>query len=257
MPRLRPATSVAPHRSAWRSALVLLALPALLAAPATSPAAAAGAEKRLRTIHVSGVGEVTAVPDMALVTLGVETRAATARAALSDNTSAMRRIFGLLKKKWRIAERDMQTSEFSVSPVYAQKRSQDGTVVSRLVGYRVGNMLTVRVRKLEDLGGILDAVVSAGGNRIHNVRFVIADTAALHQEARRRAVRDALARARVIAEEAGFTLGPVLKVNEGGIITPRPVYMERAMRAAAAPPVPMARGEQKLTVTINMTLEIR
>ena len=238
-------------------ALALVAGVASLLAFGTEQAALA--KERMRTLVLSAVGEVAAMPDMAIVSFGVETRAKTARQALSDNTARMRKVFVTLKEKWQIAEKDMITSNFSVSPVYRDVKDKQGNYRRLLEGYRVRNMLQVRVRNLESLGGVLDSVVSAGVNRIESVRFDFSDPWKLQQQARRQAVRNVLAKARVIAEEGGFKLGPVIDVRENGGIVPQPRMfrpMVKAMVARSAP-VPVAHGEKKLSVRVTFTWEIR
>jgi hypothetical protein len=231
----------------------------LLLAAMLVPAAAAEETSR-RTLHLSATGEALAAPDMAIVDIGMENTAATARKALAANTRVMQRIFTLLKEKWHIADRDMTTGHFSINPVYRQIELPNGSTRPRLEGYRVTNMLTVRVRRLEDLGPLLDAVVSAGGNRIRGIRFGFSDPEKLKEQARRDAVRKVLAKARVLAEEAGFTLGPVLTLreSEGMVSPPVPVYRKMApMARAQAMPVPIAGGEGRITVTVSITWEIR
>ncbi len=219
----------------------------------------AEAKDKVRTLVLSAVGEVAAMPDMAVISFGVETRAKTARVALSENTARMRKVFVTLKEKWQIAEKDMITSSFSVNPVYRDIKDKNGNHRMVLDGYRVRNMLQVRVRNLESLGGVLDSVVSAGVNRIESVRFDFSDPWKIRQEARRRAVRNVLAKARLIAKEAGFTLGPIIDVRESGGIVPQPRMfrpMVKAMVARAAP-VPVAHGEETLSVRVTFTWEIR
>ena len=228
----------------------------LAAAPA-----AAFAKDAPRTISLTGRGEVRAAPDLAIITLGVVKQAATARAALMANTQAMTAIFSLLKSKWKLADKDMQTSGFSISPQYVYpKVSYDRDRGPKLVGYRVSNMLTIRLHDLKKTGGVLDDVVRSGSNRINGVSFTIAHPAPLRDEARRKAVRDALRKARLYAKEAGFELGPVLRFSENGGFAPppRPVMMARskAMMADSAP-VPVAAGEQSVRVTVSITWEIR
>ncbi len=235
----------------------LVILTVFLALAAVPAAQAADAPRR--TLSLSGQGEVSAAPDIAVITLGVERRARTAREALAANTRAMNAIFDILRRKWGISEKDMMTSGFSVSPEYVYpKSSRERPAGPRLVGYRVSNMLTVRVRELKKTGGILDDVVRAGSNRINNISFSIDKPAPLRDEARRRAVRDALRKARLYAKEAGFELGPVLRLSEGGMIRsgPRPVMMRKAAMADAMP-VPVAAGEHTVRVSVSVTWEIR
>ena len=233
----------------------LAATIAVLFAIAAMPARAW--EKPFR-FSVTGHGEVKARPDIAILTLGTQTRAKTAAQALAANTKAMRAVFDLLKSKFGVAEKDMATSNFAITPVYEHHPQRPGkpTPPPRLAGYDVSNTLTVRVRHLDRLGAIIDAVVRAGANRVQSIGFGFSDRRKLLDEARRKAVQDAKARAKLYAEAVGFTLGPVVEVREGGA-RPLPVRRMRMARAAAmeapAAPVPIARGEQSVSVNVTIT----
>ncbi len=223
------------------------------------PAAALAAEAP-RTLTLSGMGEVFARPDVAIITLGVEKRARSAREALMANTQAMTAVFDVLKSKWKLADADMRTSGFSIRAQYAYpKKSYSSPGEPKLVGYVVSNMLTIRVHDLEKTGGILDDVVRTGSNRITGISFSIEKPAPLKDEARRLAVRDALRKARIYAKEAGFELAEVLRFSEsGGFVPPRPEMMARArVLESAAAPVPVAAGKQALRVSVSITWRIK
>ncbi len=232
---------------------LFLALAALFTV-ATEPARAW--EKPFR-FSITGHGEVKAAPDVAYLMLGTQTRAKTAAEALAANTKAMRAVFDLLKSKFGVAEKDMATSNFAITPVYEHYPQQPGkpTPPPKLVAYDVANTLTVRVRDLEKLGGIIDAVVRAGANRVQGISFGFSNRRKLLDEARKRAVEDAKARAKLYAEAVGFTLGPVVEVREGGVrpLPVRRMKFARAMAMEAAAPVPVARGEQSMSIDVTIT----
>lgn len=232
-----------------------LAASALAALLATVSPSFADEVKMPRTISLSGHGEVKSAPDMAFVTMGVATQGATAAEALAANTTAMNALFAALKDAG-IDEKDMQTSNFMIQPRYDYN---DGKQPPKLVGYDVSNNVTVTVRKLEGLGGLLDKVVQAGSNQINGVAFQVSKPDAGMDEARKLAAADASRKAKVYAEAMGVTLGPVLSISEGVNYQP-PVPMTRGkvmMADAAAAPVPVAAGEQTLAVDLNVTWEIR
>ena len=230
----------------------LLAL-AILSWPSV-PAVAADTAKR--TITVTGQGSVTAAPDIAVVTLGVLTQARTAREALSRNTSAMQELMKTLTDQG-IAEKDLQTSNFSVQPryVYPKRQSSGEQKPPRIVGYTVSNQLTGIVRDLDRLGETLDAAVSTGSNQIQGLQFSIEKPAPLRDQARKLAVERALAKAKLLTEAAGVVLGQILTINEsGGSRPPVPVARARAFAAeAASAPVPVARGEQEVSAQVTIT----
>lgn len=223
-----------------RYALAFLLLAAL--APAALPAQADP-----RTLTMGGQGEVKAAPDQVSVLAGVTTSAATAAAALSANTARMAGVFAALKKLG-VAEKDIQTTNFSVAPQYA---GGDNNAPPRLTGYQVNNEVQLLLTDVTQLGAALDALVAAGANQMNGISFSIQDPAPLLARARADAVADAIARAQTYARAAGVTLGPIQSISEGGDTAPRPVlYAPMMLRASKA--VPVAAGQQ--SVTANVTI---
>jgi uncharacterized protein YggE len=222
-----------------------LALAAILMAPVLTPALAAG-----RTITMTGHGEVRAAPDMVSVTAVVTTSAATAAAALAANTVRMKTVFAALEKLG-VAERNIQTVNFSVSPQYANGNNEP----PRLTGYQVNNEVSVRLDDVAKLGGALDALVSAGANQMNGINFDIREPAPLLEKARTGAVADAQLRAQTYAKAAGVSLGAIQSISEGGGEV-RPLRMAAPM-VFAAKAVPVAAGEQSVTADVSMVWEIR
>jgi uncharacterized protein len=224
-----------------------LTLAAILMAPTLTPALAAD-----RTITMTGHGEVRSSPDMVSVTAGVTTSAATAAAALAANTARMKTVFAALEKLGvGVAEKNIQTVNFSVSPQYANGNNEP----PRLTGYQVNNEVSVRLDDVAKLGGALDALVSAGANQMNGISFDIREPAPLLEKARTGAVADAQLRAQTYAKAAGVTLGAILSVSEGGGEV-RPLRMAAPM-VFAAKAVPVATGEQSVTADVSMVWEIR
>ena len=205
------------------------------------------------TISVTGEGRVEAAPDMATISLGVTTEAATAGAAMAANSDAVRAVIERLKAAG-IEDRDIQTSGLSLGPRYDYGRS-DGTPPT-IVGYTASNMVTVRVRALDTLGSVLDGVVSDGANTLNGLSFGIAEDDEALDEARRRAVAEARRKAELYAEAAGVSLGRVLSISEpGGYAPPMPMAMAEAGFAKGGD-VPVAPGEVSLAATVTMVYEI-
>ena len=235
------------HRLSFAAA----AFAALLAAAVP---ASAQEQKMPRVISLSGHGEVRQVPDTAFVTSGVVSQGVTAAEALAANTKTMNTIFAALKDGG-IPDKDVQTSNFMVQPRY---NFQDNKA-PELVGYDVSNTVTVRVRKLGELGPLLDKLVQAGSNQINGIGFEVSEPTAALDEARKLATADATRKAKIYAEAMGVTLGPVLSISEG-VNYPPPMPMARGkvmMSDAAAAPVPVAAGEQSLSIDVNITWEIK
>jgi uncharacterized protein YggE len=147
-------------------------------------------------VIVSGEGEATLTPDMAILTMAVTREAETAADALSANNEAMAAVLADLKQAG-VAERDVQTSGFSISPRYRQDPSTDGGYEApEIAGYQVSNTVTVRVRDLSALGGLIDRSVKLGVNDGGNIALTNDDPDAAIAEARAEAVADAAAKAK-------------------------------------------------------------
>lgn len=205
-----------------------------------------------RVIRVSGDGTATAVPDMATIRTGVVTRKPSAVEAIEANSRAMQDVIKTLKDAG-VAEKDIQTSDFNVRPVY--ERDRDGRTRPEVQAYEVSNQVRVVVRNLDRLGSVLDAVVKAGGNRVSGIEFEVSDPKAALDTARKQAVADARRRAAVLAREAGVEVGKVISISEQSHHVPRPQFGAR-MAAADASSVPIQRGENEFRVGVQMTFAI-
>ena len=207
---------------------------------------------RERTITINGSGRVTAEPDIATIQTGVVSEAPTAAEALARNTTDMRKVVDTLKAAG-IDPKDLQTSNFNVSPHYAQ--SKDGNA-PRITGYQVSNQLIVSVRKLASLGDILDKVVTGGANQVGAIHFEVSKADSLKDEARKLAIANARRRAELYATAAGVQLGDVLTISEDGAsFEPQPRV--RGAMMASAGPAPIEAGSQALDVTVRVTWGVR
>jgi uncharacterized protein YggE len=222
-------------------------LAALILAAGLAPAGAQTA----RTLTMTGQGEVRAAPDSVMLSAGVTSQGATAAAALAANTSRMQGVFAALKKLG-VADKDMQTSNFSVSPMMSDGANNQPP---RVTGYQVNNQVRVQLEDVNKLGAALDALVTAGANQMNGVDFTIKNPAPLLTEARGDAVADAKAKAETYARAAGVSLGPILSISESENSGPRPMFAMMAMdRAPKA--VPVAAGEQSVTAQVSIVWEI-
>ena len=226
----------------------VLALPVGLVA-AASPALA---DASVRSITVTGQGVVVASPDAAEIGAGVVSTGATAAAALTENTKRMTAVFEGLKALG-VGERELRTSNFSVSPVYA-RQPRDSDAPPEIAGYRVSNMVHVHLRNTADVGRVLDRLVALGANNVSSVEFVISDRYERLQAALADAVKNAHARATLMAEAAGAKVGPVLDIRENAAPGPRPIFAMKAMSESAD--VPVAGGEETLQVSVQATFAI-
>src|SRR5262245_55685552 len=171
---------------------------------ATPMAALADDAPRPR-VTVTGEGEAAAAPDMAILSLVVMQEKPTAREALTASNEAMAKVLDAMKKAG-IAERDLQTSGFSIDPRYVYPENKDNTQppkAPQIVGYAVSNSLTVRVRDLKKVGEILDQSVTLGVNQGGNITFTNDKPEAVIDDARKKAVASAIAKAKTLTEAAG------------------------------------------------------
>ncbi|MCR9183924.1 MAG: SIMPL domain-containing protein [Halieaceae bacterium] len=222
-----------------------LALPAAAAETAPYP-----------QIRVSGEGVASLAPDIAVLSLAVTREAPTAQQALDASSSAMREVLAALRKAG-IEERDLQTEQFAIQPRYRDEPAQVKGEPSapRIVGYTVSNALSVRVRDLGRLGGIIDMSVRLGVNQGGGIRFLNEDPAAALSAARSAAMQDALSRARTLTAAADVGLGRILEISEQSY-QPRPMMMARTEMMADAGSVPIAGGENSYRVTVNVTFAL-
>ena len=213
------------------------------------------ADNMQRSIVVTGEGQVAATPDRAQVSAGVLSQAPTAAAALTANNTAMARVMETLRGAG-ILPQNIQTSNFSVSPIYAPFRPDvPEQPQQRITGYQVSNQVTVIVDDLTRLGTTLDALVRSGANQLGGISFAFRNPKPLAEGARRAAVEDAAAKARTLAAAAGVTLGPILSIQEGGVAFPMPRPM--MMEAAQARDVSIAPGESTVSIHVTMTYAIQ
>ncbi|BEV00679.1 SIMPL domain-containing protein [Novosphingobium olei] len=242
------------------AALPLCAVP--LAANAqqfsTAPVVAPGNS----VLTVSADGRSTRSPDLATFNAGVTTQAKTASAALAENAGKMNAVITALKKAG-IADRDIQTSNLSVNPVYGQpKRLADGTTEGDpvIIAYQATNQVQVRQRKLDQYGKVIDTLVNAGANQVNGPSFELEDSDGAMDEARIAAMKKARARADLYAKAAGLRVVRVLTINESGGWSPQPVLFARAEKmmdaAPPAPPSPVAAGELEMRANVTVTYEL-
>jgi uncharacterized protein YggE len=203
-----------------------------------------------RSITVSATGSVAAEPDIARITSGVTTEAATAAQALSRNSEIMTKLNAGLKSSG-IDAKDIQTTSFRVEPRYTRAKEGEASVID---GYRVNNQVQIIARKLDRLGTILDQLVALGANELAGLSFEVSEAETLRDEARKEAIANALRRAKLYAEAAGAEIGDVLTIQEGGDAGPRPMPMARAMKAEA---VPLERGTEMLESNVTVTWSLR
>ena len=239
---------------------LLLATLAIFAAGCdiTSPPAQSNGETENNQntgIWVTGSGSAAAVPDIALLTLGVEVQETTVAQAQSEAAAAMNAIVDELKSRG-VAERDIQTQQFYITPVWSYNRD---TGVQTLIGYRVTNSVTAKIRKVGDTGAIIESVARAGGNltTISGISFTIDDPSPYQKEARQLAMANALDKARQLADAADVSLGDPIYINESGGTPPIKNIPGPALPEAPSAPPPISPGESEIIINVQVVYEIR
>jgi len=212
------------------------------------------AQQTLRRLTLIGTGSVFVTPDMATVSLGVSSFKKNASGAMRANSATMGKVFEHLKAAG-IKPRDIQTSQLSLNPRWAQRNNNNTQL--RIIGYQAVNTVTVRVRAIDRVGAILDVLTKVGANRINSISFGVQTPRPHRDEARRRAVKDARAKAELYADAAGVELGRIISISENGAI-PQPSKMARMeMATMAADAVPVAVGELGLRSSVTLVFEIK
>lgn len=213
-----------------------------------------------RTVNVSGTGVVNAQPDLAVVTLGVETQAEAAAAALAQNSEQVQALLDTLTAAG-VAEEDIQTQTVRLQPQYAQPpdpnqpQASDQPTTPEIIGYVATNTVEARVRDLNSVGEVLDAAVQAGANQIQGIRFDLSDPTAVLDQAREAAWQDARRKAEQLAALADAALGPVLTISEFSQ-TPIPLAQDVTALRAAEAAVPVQPGTQQVQVNVQVTWQL-
>jgi len=228
------------HRAALAATIMagmLLAAPAL--AQTLPPA----------VISVTGEATVSVPPDLVQIDGGVTSEAKTAREASDANNAAMGKVLLALKGAG-IDEKDFQTSRLSLQPQTAPNRAGPNAIV----GYRASNRVTIRLREVAKVAGVIDTLVAAGANDIGGINFMVSQASKLLDEAREQAMADARRKAEIYAKAAGVTLGAPLSISEESNVAPVPY---RKMAAGMAASAPVAQGEETLAVTVSVSWAIK
>ncbi len=224
----------------------------LLLALLLLPVPALAEEAKPTTLTIVAEGHSDRAPDIADLSGGVVTQAATAAAALAANATKMTQVVAAVRRAG-VAERDIQTSGLSLQPQY--KYGDNHPPI--LTGYQVSNTVAIRVRKLAELGALVDALVAAGANQINGPTFRVDDADGALDAARTAAVIAARARAQLYAAAAGMHLGRIRSISEGTPARVEPIneiVVSAARKFAAATPV--APGEVTLGATVTMVFEL-
>jgi uncharacterized protein YggE len=205
-------------------------------------------------ISVNGEGSITLPPDLAVLNIGVETQGGTVSAARREAATAMDAIIAAAKEHG-LADEDIQTTSFNIWPNYIYSEG-----AQELIGYRVSNSVTIKVRDLDGIGEIIDSLADAGGNatRIHGISFTVEDQSPFVSQLREAAVRNAMDKAQHYAELTGVELDGLIYLTEtGGVSAPTRVTEAAALSAGGFDSsTPISRGELSLRLTVQAVFAI-
>lgn len=204
-------------------------------------------------LDVSATGEVTRVPDLAIISAGVQTLQPTATAAIEENATRMERVRAALKRAG-IADPDIQTSSISLNPEYRYAENQPPA----LTGYRASNTVNVKLRDLKRSGAILDALVRENANQLNGPSLTLDKPEEAYDEARIRAIAIGRARAELYARALGMRVARIVSVSESGASFPGPMPMAHARDSAmAVAKTEISPGTQDIQVSVSISFELR
>jgi len=235
--------------------LPLLAAAAALTAPAAVAAQTAGTVQTIAgtRLDISASGEVTRVPDIAIISTGVVTRAATATGAIQQNATRMERVRAALRRAG-VEDKDIQTSSINLNPDYVYQQNKAPV----LSGYNASNQVSVRFRDIRKTGEILDALVAEGANQINGPSLTIDKPEAALDEARLKAIVNGRARADLYARALGMRVVRLLSVSEsGGYASPPPMPVYAMAERSSDASSKIDPGEQKVSVNVAMSFELQ
>lgn len=240
----------------WLLALGLgLTLVLAVGLAACSPGTTAGvSNSQQEGIWVTGQGKVTVVPDVATVQLGIEAQASTVAAAQAQASQTMDRVMTALTTNG-VAKEDIQTRYFNITKL---TRWDDKNQQEVIIGYRVTNIVTAKIRTIDKAGAVIDAVAAAGGDltRIDSISFSVDDPTGYYTQAREKAMADAKAKAEQMAKLAGVTLGKPTYISESSYY-PVPMPIRLADQTTPSVETPISPGEMDITVSVQVVYKIK
>lgn len=206
----------------------------------------------LQDIIVSGTGKVFAKPDVAMVSLGVKTQALKSQDAVSQNNEKMNAVIKAVKDLG-VAEKDIQTTNYNLSPVYDW--TEKGQVFK---GYTLDQAVAVKIRNFDKINDILDASTSAGANTVGSLQFVVDNKEKALSEARVLAIAEAKAKAEDMAKVSGLSLVKIVNVSEAKNNYPQPFYgmgITNASEKSATPDI--QTGQSEIDLTVSLTYRVK
>ena len=201
-----------------------------------------------RTITVTGSATISAKPDEAVVSLGVQTQATKAQDAMDQNAARMTQVFEALKAMG-IGDADLATASISLDPMW----DDHGQTV---IGFQARNQIDVTVHDMGQVGAVIDAGIGAGANLAGGIMFRLSDQNQGVDDALARAVQDAKAKADTMASAADASIGQVVTIAESGSPGPQPYYDRMALTGAEAVSTPVDPPTIETEVQVTVTWQL-
>lgn len=240
-------SEIAGRRIYYLTALTIIAIVLVSAVALTRPPPTSLTNSATKTIQVTGTGTVSASPDQAILYLAVQTQAATATQATSENAEAMANVIAALTSAG-IDKNSIQTVSYTLTPTYSNPANQ--SVPPTIIGYIAVNSIQVTVNDLGSIGKILDQAISAGANEVQGVSFTLSSStlATIQKQALQAALTDADGQAKALATTLGVTIIGPISVTPGYEFQPT-----NYSRFAATPQTPIESGTLQVTATVQVT----
>lgn len=244
-------SEITSRRVYYLTALAILAMVLVSSVALTRPPVTVSSTSSAKTIQVSGTGTLSAAPDQALLSLAVETRAATATLTTSENAAAMTNVINALTSAG-IGKDSIQTISYSLTPVYSNPVNQ--SIAPSIIGYDAVNAIQITLSNLTSVGNVLDQAISAGANQVQGITFTLSNTALanLQEQALQLALQDANNQAKATAAALGVTIVGPISVSPGYVF--QPVSYSR-FNAAPEAPTPVQPGTLQVTATVQVTYQ--
>ena len=209
-------------------------------------------------IWVNGNGKVYATPDIALLSLGIEVQEESVALAQANAAEAMAEVMEALGNEG-VAEEDIQTQQFNIRQVTEWKVVYGEGEKEEIIGFQVTNIVTVKVREIENIGTIIDAVIAAGGDftRINSISFTVDDPTPYYEQARAQAMEYAKAKAEQLADLGGVELGQPTYISESTYYSPNYYRGDVAFdEGIPAVETPISPGELEITANVQIAYSI-
>jgi uncharacterized protein len=207
-------------------------------------------------LWVNGLGKTTGVPDIVVLTLGVQSQDKTVAVAQKAAIDAMNGVMKVLKDSG-IAEKDIRTSQYNIQQLTRWDEKQSMSVV---IGYQVSNMVSVKIRDMGKAGSVIDNAAAAGGDliRVNGISFMVDDPTPLLKIARDKAIQDAMDKAKQMSQASGAKLGKLIYMNESTPYVPvvQNSYLKMAAADMAPAPTPISPGELEFQVNVQLVYEM-